>query len=420
MTIQHTRCLSPGFEDDGTLYELAHLRSRSLKDLLKLIEQGDIDLRHRARRSARKRLSDEQRDQMAYLQGMGKSEGRLPPQAMQGIAEGLNIADLVESPVSEPMAAASAPSLDESTVHPDDVTVDDVEESLQEYIRRGELEIERGKVQFTPKGARKLASQVLTRVMKNLAESQVGPHDTDQYGYGGWLSTTSRRHEVGDEYHKVDFERTLFNALERGSRGRTGLRLQPQDFFVHDEVQETRMVAGLLVDQSGSITGEKFSAAIDTSLALAEIIRRDPEDMLKVYFFSYYVQEIPHYDIVNTNIAQGFTDIRAALRTFRTRTSNADGDRQAYLITDAEPNTEHGTYVGFDKAAAGVMQEALLYREASITLNLIMLDQSPKLRQLASMLARHNLGRVFFTSPRELGQLIVEDYLTCKKRQRPI
>lgn len=47
-----------------------------------------------------------------------------------------------------------------------------------------------------------------------------------------------------------------------------------------------------------------------------------------------------------------------------------------------------------------------------------MLDNTPHLREFASVLARRNLGRVFFAEPKELGKVVMEDYLRTRKRQR--
>jgi uncharacterized protein with von Willebrand factor type A (vWA) domain len=47
-----------------------------------------------------------------------------------------------------------------------------------------------------------------------------------------------------------------------------------------------------------------------------------------------------------------------------------------------------------------------------------MLDNTPHLREFATLLARRNLGRVFFAEPKELGRVIVEDYLRAKKKQK--
>ena len=81
-----------------------------------------------------------------------------------------------------------------------------------------------------------------------------------------------------------------------------------------------------------------------------------------------------------------------------------------HLILQADKDVRHG-------AVVGVMEEASRYRQDGIGLNIIMLDDAPRLRELASTLARKNLGRVFFTSPNKLGEVVVEDYLGAKKER---
>ena len=87
------------------------------------------------------------------------------------------------------------------------------------------------------------------------------------------------------------------------------------------------------------------------------------------------------------------------------------------MITDSEPNTEDGRSVGLEAATLGVIREALHYRQAGITLNIIMLDQSPHLKEVASILAKTSLGMVAFTSPLKLGEVVIEDYLASKKKK---
>jgi uncharacterized protein with von Willebrand factor type A (vWA) domain len=162
-------------------------------------------------------------------------------------------------------------------------------------------------------------------------------------------------------------------------------------------------------------SGNKLEAAMESALAFSELIRREPKDSLKIFLFSDTVKEVPFWTIVNEVLSGDSTDIRAALRTFRETVRSEKGDRQAYLITDTDPNTEDGRYVGFDRAVAGVTEEAWRYRQEGIGLNIIMLDDTPRLKELASTLARKNLGRVFFTSPIRLGEVVVEDYFKTKK-----
>jgi uncharacterized protein with von Willebrand factor type A (vWA) domain len=190
------------------------------------------------------------------------------------------------------------------------------------------------------------------------------------------------------------------------------------DFQVFETQHQSRLCAGLLIDESGSMQGGgKIEAAIDASLALAELISHQPKDSLKVFIFADRVKPIATWEIVNNIIGKGSTDIRSGMRAFRQKIIHEKGDKQAYLITDSEPNTEDGVYVGFERAINGVLEEAQRYRECGITLNIVMLDERRPLQEFARILARKNLGRIFFTSPANLGTAIIEDYLRTRRKK---
>ena len=63
-----------------------------------------------------------------------------------------------------------------------------------------------------------------------------------------------------------------------------------------------------------------------------------------------------------------------------------------------------------------MLREVLYYRQAGITLNIILLDETPHLQEFASVLAKRNLGRVIFSSPERLGESIIRDYLASKEK----
>ena len=260
-----------------------------------------------------------------------------------------------------------------------------------------------------------MGRSALKKILEKLAKKEIGPHALEETGYGSELSTHSRPYEVGDGYELVDIEKTLLNALER-EPGQ--ISLEPEDFQVYETTHESKLCAGLIIDKSGSMnSGYKIDAATDTSLALSELIRREPKDLLKVFLFSDRVKEIRPWDILNTPFGGGSTDIKAAMKAFRRAAAGESGDKQAYLITDTEPNTEDGAFIGFDRAIGGVLEEASRYRQDGITLNIIMLDQNPHLKEFARTLARKNLGRAFFTTPLKLGEAIIEDYLNAKRER---
>lgn len=419
MTLICDRCVATQTEENRVLSEIAHSRNRTVEDLLRRMQARRNSLSEKTERHRRERSEENRRRRAEYERRLKQYEEELSYQIMERVLEE-DIDEIVERVVNDQTRNELEQRIRELKCQPEGLSGQDLEESLREYIERGDLDLEEGQIRITPRGARKLAGQILRTVFENLAKRQLGPHSLEDTGYGAERSPSSRKYEIGDEYDRIDFEKTLLNALERRPGPRKGISLDPEDLRVYEEIHQTRMVAGLIIDESGSMTGHKINAAIDTSLALSELMRREPKDLLKVYLFSQRVREIPHYDILNVSFSGGSTDIRAALQAFRKGVSNEKGDKQAYLVTDTEPNTENGRFVGFEEAAAGVVHEALEYRRAGITLNIVMLDQGLELKRLASILARKNLGRVFFASPLKLGEVIIEDYLIGKKNARAI
>ena len=295
-----------------------------------------------------------------------------------------------------------------------DVCEQDVRQALEEHEKQGYIEFQEGGLRITSRGARKLASHTLNRILKSLDKKDVGSHSMEEVGFGAELSLYTRAYEPGDDYSLVNVEKTALNALERSG----SLDLKPEDFAIHEEIQESKLCAGLLIDESESMTGHrKLEAAMEVALALAELIGREPKDSLRVFVFSQIVREVEPWAIANEVLSGGCTDILGAMRAFREAVKYEKGHKQAYLITDADPNFQEGKFIGFDKAISGIMEEAQQYRNHNIGLNIIMLDASARLKGLATTLAQKSLGRVFFTTPHKLGQLVVKDYFRTRGRK---
>ena len=86
-----------------------------------------------------------------------------------------------------------------------------------------------------------------------------------------------RRHEYGDEFFKIDMERTLMAALENGKIRAGRIEFDQEDLWVRETVIDTKLCVGLIVDESGSMSGDKIHAAMDISLALSELIKRNAQ-----------------------------------------------------------------------------------------------------------------------------------------------
>ena len=397
------------------LRELAYAKNRTLRDILKQAQQRQDSHLHRvsSEHAAQRQQDDAERLQQ-YESELKQLEEAAAYEALDRVMLGEEIDEIAELMLADEARKDLQEKISALRWKPQGMSEDDIRQAIAEYERQGYIEISDGRVKITSKGARRLAGNTLERILQSLGRKEVGAHSIEEMGFGSEVSVHTRRYQAGDDYSLVNIERTALNALERSGR----LKLEANDFEVHEEVHQSRLCAGLIIDESGSMMSNyKLEAAIDTALALSELIAREPGDSLRVFVFSDTVKEIPSWAILNETLRGASTDIRAALRTFRERVSIEKGDRQAYLITDTDPNTEDGRFVGFEKAAVGVIEEALRYRQDGVGLNIIMMDETPHLKLLASALARKNLGKVFFTSPLELGQVIVEDYLRAKKER---
>lgn len=295
----------------------------------------------------------------------------------------------------------------------------DIEGCLEESIQQGDMEIEAGQIRITPRGGRRLAN-LAKKKLEDLSRERPGLHDTRVTGCGWDLDRSSRKYELGDDYRFLDLPKTFLNFLERAaSTGRlatAALELEPEDLEVFEKTEETRVCLALLVDESASMGEDKKSAAIDTCLALSRI--KEPQDSLKIFIFSSKAQEIPCWNLLNVSAPKETTDIRLALQTARRALKNERGKKQVYLITDAEPNTENNQYVGFEKAIPGVMKEVLRYKREGLTLNIVMLDDNPVLKDFASRLAQFNTGRIYFASATDLGRVVIQDYQASRRSTR--
>ncbi len=374
-------------KDSGLLPEIAYSEDRYLHDLVKKAQQETDSAIH----------------QEAVKQMTIRSKNNPEDGETEDDSEGIFQSDNEE----ELGNISGIPRQDA-----DNITEGDIRRLLEEYEHDGYISIQKGKVIVTTKGVNKLAAGALERILKNLSRRSSGFHPIEKLDFGVELSLLTRHYEVGDDYSSVDIEHTLLNALKRCGQ----LKFELEDFDVYEEIHQSKLCAGIIIDESGSMRdSHKLEAAMETALALSKLIMKEPGNSLKVFIYSDKVKQIKPLAIVNEVISGGDTDIKAALAAFRRAVRHEYGDKQAYLITDTEPNNEDGRHLPLDKAAAGLIEEASRYRQEKIGLNVIMLDETPELKSLASTIAKRNLGRVFFTNPSRLGEVLVEDYLRGRR-----
>ena len=304
--------------------------------------------------------------------------------------------------------------IEQLDAEPHSVTHEDFDEALRDLEERGLLDPNRRGVVLTSKGAQFLGRGFLTRIFMSLARRGPGAHHTEDVGYGPWMSSTFRVYEPGDPYDKINIERSLLAALERGGGFS---EMAQRDFRIHESHHATEVNFGVIVDQSASMRRKgKMEAAVETALALSELMRVEfPEDRLRVYAFSEEAKAVDPWELLGIAVPQQFTDIRKPLRMFRLAVAAEPGNKQVHLLTDSAPNFLDGEFVGFKRAMEAVLEEVRLYRINDIVLNVVMLDDDPELREMAGRVAQVNNGRVFLANPKNLGEALVEDYLLSKK-----
>ncbi len=414
------RCMACGKEgdDDATLYQLAHMDDRTIPNLVNESRYSMRSLYEKAWSCAMQRLEGERGKMQAARDELRGLKESFSYKVLEELAAGADLERLLEEYLSDDYRKRLEEELTMMDRMQEGIEPEDIRSSLKEYVDQDLVEIDRDGVKITPKGSAKLARYVLRRLCENLSAASAGVNATKEEGFGMSEGFVNRRHEYGDEFHRIDTEATLLSALARGRKGRDRIEFGEEDLWVRETVVDTKLCVGLIVDESGSMSGDKMHAAADISLALSELVRRNTRDKLRLFLFSNQVREMTCWDMLNVTFAGGTTDIRAALRRFRTAVQGERADKQVYLVTDTEPNSEDGRYLGFERACLGVLQEAIIYQREGITLNIIMLDNTPHLRDFASVLARRNLGRVFFAEPKELGKVVMEDYLRTQKRRK--
>jgi uncharacterized protein with von Willebrand factor type A (vWA) domain len=364
--------------EDELLHDLAYNEDRYIHDLVnRAREEPESPLAQEALKQLSQRLDDQEEECEEETEG------------------------LFSEPNQEDGDTPGVPGRNE-------IQEEDILNALKEHEERGLVDIKDGKVIVTSRGVKKLAAEALQRILRTLQHRNSGVH-REKPELGVELSLRTRRYEAGDDYSLVDIEKTALNALKRCGE----FKFEPEDFEIREEEHRAKLCAGIIIDESGSMRDSgKLEAAMETSLVLSRLILREPDNILKVFTFSDKVRRVEPWAIINDVISGGDTDIRGALAAFRRECRKEQGDKQAYLITDTEPNNEDGRHISFENAANGLIEEASRYRQEKIGLNIIMLDEGPELKKLASTIAKKGLGRVFFTVPKTIGEVVIEDYLS--------
>ena len=289
------------------------------------------------------------------------------------------------------------------------------------YIRK-----EGDEWELTPRGTRMIGQNALAEIYRSLKNQSIGNHPVPQSGRHGERLDESKPYEFGDPFH-LDMRKTIMNALEREGP-HTPINLNPDDFEVYRSELVTQTSTVLMVDLSWSMALRgSFQAAKKVALALQNLIKAQyPRDSLYIIGFSALARELKPQDLPYVRWDEsvlGTNMHHALLIAEKLLAKHRGGTRQILMISDGEPTAhlERGRSVFAYPPSPVTIRETLKavkrVSQQDITINTFMLDRNYYLKEFVNQLAKINGGRVFYTTPDQLGEYILVDYVQHKRKK---
>jgi uncharacterized protein with von Willebrand factor type A (vWA) domain len=316
-------------------------------------------------------------------------------------------------------------------------------------------------MQLTPRAMRKIGQKALRDIFFFIKRDRLGEHDTRQRGAAGVPTEETKPYEFGDPL-LLDLGATVFNALSREGGG-IPVSLHLDDFIVRRQEYLSHTSTVILIDMSGSMAWNNcFYAAKKVALALDNLVRTAfPRDTLQIVGFYTAAEEMKptdlpyvkpksfgynaslysdYYDMLmgyidvqldyrevvrgRTNVPQGFTNMQQGLRMAEQMLSKRQSpNKQIILITDGQPTAHcegdrlYLQYPPSQRTVAATLLEVKRCTLKGIAINTFMLAKSYYLERFVDQMTKINRGRAFYTTPEQLGQYLVVDYLAKKRRQ---
>ena len=323
----------------------------------------------------------------------------------------------------------------------EDVDLDQVEEHLGEEARRemerlqdmirqleeaGYLRRSGDRLEMTARGMRKLAQNALREVFSEMNKDRLGKHEVFTRGDGGEYTGETRQYQFGDPFD-LDLHRSLFNSVLRNGPG-VPIRMSAEDLEVHHTEHLTQTATVLLLDQSRSMGMFGYwGSAKKVAMALYWMIRSQfPRDYFYLVGFSDYAMEIKEEELpeMTWNYWNSGTNMQHALMTARKLLSRQKvANRNVIMVTDGEPTAHlEGGHAYFKhpptyRTIEETLKEVKRCTQDGITINTFMLEANYYLMDFIDQVTRVNKGRAFYSSPNQLGEYVMVDYLRSRRRR---
>jgi uncharacterized protein with von Willebrand factor type A (vWA) domain len=284
-------------------------------------------------------------------------------------------------------------------------------------------------LELSPKGVRRIGQLALRDIYTGLLKDRAGSHTTDHRGITEMRPDQTRPYEFGDPLN-LNLVATLKHALTR--RPGVPLALKPDDFEIYENDYGSSSSTVLCLDMSWSMSWEgRFAAAKKVALALETLIRsKFPRDYFSIVGFFTRAIELKLKDLpeASWNMGDPFTNLQDGLRLASDLLGRHPSRNQHIIvITDGQPTAYFLnkrlycewplSFGGISmRAAQETLKEVERVTRRGITINTFMLDDSPSLRAFVEKMTQINRGRALYTRPDHLGEYMLVDYLSKKRK----
>jgi Ca-activated chloride channel family protein len=283
------------------------------------------------------------------------------------------------------------------------------------------------KFEVTDKSLDFLGFKTLKDLLGSLGKSSFGRHDTRDLATGIEASGSSKQYEFGDTLN-LDISETLFHAIRREG-ARVPLDMDYSDLHVHQCEYQSSCATVLMLDCSHSMIlyGEdRFTPAKKVALALAHLIRTQyPGDSLRCVLFHDSAEELDISQLARVQVGPYYTNTRDGLILAQKLLNQERKDmRQIVMITDGKPSCltlEDGRVYknafGLDPLVISkTLEEVNRCRKQGILINTFMLASDYGLVNFVRHVTELCRGKAYFTTPVNLGQYLLMDYMNRKTR----
>ncbi len=285
------------------------------------------------------------------------------------------------------------------------------------------------RIELTDKSIDFLGFKKLKDLLGAVGRSSIGRHDTHHLSTGVETSEAPKNYEFGDALN-LDISATFLKCIQR-----TGLQipfpLEKEDLMVQQAEYQSSCATVLMLDCSHSMIlyGEdRFTPAKQVALALAHLIRTQyPGDSFHVVLFHDGAEEIPLKKLATVKVGPYYTNTRDGLRLAQRILARERKDmKQIIMITDGKPSAmtlDNGQIYrnafGLDPMIVShTFEEASKCRKSGILINTFMLASDCDLVAFVKKLTQMCRGKAYFTSPYNLGEYILFDYLNRKTQTK--